>query len=126
MLRCVTLLVAGLVAALPAAAQFARNFPAHALRGEMTVLQPPEVLLNGRNARLAPGSRIRDQNNLLVMSGALVQRKVVVHYTLDAAGQLMEVWLLTPDERSRQPWPTTPAQAQAWVFDPAGQTWSKP
>ena len=126
MIRCVTLLAAGLIASAPAAAQFARNFPATALRGEMTVLQPPEVLLNGRPARLAPGSRIRDENNLLVMSGALVQRKVVVHYTVDYAGLLLDVWLLTPAERARQPWPVNPAQAQAWAFDPVGQSWRRP
>ncbi len=126
MIRCVTLLAASLFAAVPAAAQFARNFPATALRGEMTVLQPPEVLLNGRPARLAPGSRIRDENNLLVMSGALVQRKVVVHYTVDSVGLLLDVWLLTPAERARQPWPATPAQAQAWSFDPIGQSWRRP
>ncbi len=126
MIRCVTLLAASLIAAAPASAQFARNFPASALRGEMTVLQPPEVLLNGRSARLAPGSRIRDENNLLVMSGALAQRKAVVHYTLDNAGLLLDVWLLTPAERARQPWPVTPAQAQTWLFDPVGQTWRRP
>ncbi len=126
MIRCVTLLAASLLAAVPAAAQFARNFPATALRGEMTVLQPPEVLLNGRPARLAPGSRIRDENNLLVMSGALAQRKVLVHYTVDSVGLLLDVWLLTPAERARQPWPATPAQAQAWSFDPIGQSWRRP
>ena len=63
---------AGLVAfwALPAAAQTPRNFPATALRGELVITAPPEVLLNKKPARLAPGSRLRGQDNMLVMTGA--------------------------------------------------------
>ena len=85
MIRCVTLVAALLVTALPAAAQLQRNFPANALRGELVVLQPPEALLNGGPARLAPGARIRGGDNLLVMSGTLSNQRLVVHYTLDQA-----------------------------------------
>jgi hypothetical protein len=42
-----------------AAAQAPRNFPATALRGEIVITQPPELLLNRQPARLAPGARIR-------------------------------------------------------------------
>ncbi len=126
MIRCVTLAATLLACALPAAAQMQRNFPANALRGELVVLQPPEARLNGRPARLAPGARIRGDNNLFVVSGALMDQRLVVHYTLDMAGQLHEIWVLTPAELSRRPWPTTPEQAGAWVFDPAAQTWSRP
>ncbi|WP_309626422.1 hypothetical protein [Methylibium sp.] len=120
-------LVLVLALALPAAAQAPlRNFPATALRGELRVLQPPEVAINGKPGRLAPGSRIRDANNLLAMSGTLVGEKLVVHYTLDPLGQLLDVWVLTPQERGRQPWPGTPEQAQAWSFNVDAQTWSKP
>ena len=58
----------------PAQAQ-QRSFPATALRGELTVLQPPEVLLNGRPARLSPGARIRGENNLMMVSGALANQR---------------------------------------------------
>ena len=114
------------MAALPAAAQMPRNFPATALRGEIAVVQPPELLLNGRPARLSPGARVRDENNMLALTGALAGRRVVVHYTVDLSGLVSEVWVLTPAERARQPWPTTPEQAVAWLFDPVGQTWTKP
>lgn len=124
MLRCA--LLAAAVAALPALAAAQRNFPATALRGELVVTQPPQVQLNGRPARLAPGARIRDPQNMLQMSGALRGRKVVVHYTREINGELLDVWVLNPDERRRQPWPATPAQAAAWRFDPVGQRWSKP
>jgi hypothetical protein len=110
----------------PATAQNQRNFPATALRGELRVVQPPEVLLNGSAARLAPGARIRDPQNMLALSGALVGQPLVVNYTLDTLGLVLDVWVLTPIERARQPWPTTPAQAQAWSFNADAQTWSRP
>lgn len=127
--RCVTLaaaLSASITLSLPAAAQLQRHFPATALRGELRVVQPPEVQLNGKPARLAPGVRIRGQNNLLVMSGALVEREVAVHYTLDPYGLVKDVWLLTEAELDKRPWPTTLEDAKAWRFDPVGQTWSRP
>ncbi len=127
--RCVlTGLAAGflLAATAPALAQVQRSFPATALRGELRITQPPEALLNGQPARLAPGARIRDSQNMLAMSGALAGRPMVVHYTLDTLGLVLDVWVLTEKERARQPWPSSPAQARAWVFDPAAQTWSRP
>ena len=126
MIRCVTLAATLLACALPAAAQMQRNFPANALRGELVVLQPPEARLNGRPARLAPGARIRGDNNLFVVSGALIDQRLVVHYTLDMAGQLQDVWVLTPAEVAKRPWPTLPEQARSWIFDPAAQVWSRP
>lgn len=113
-------------AALPSTAQVVRNFPGTALRGEVRITQPPDLLLNGRAARLAPGARIRGQDNLLLMSGALVGQRLLVNYTLDTGGQLHDVWILNAGEQSRRPWPTTPGEAARWRFDAAAQTWSKP
>ena len=124
--RCAPLIVAALASlAAPADAQINRPFPATALRGELVVVQPPEVLLNGRAARLAPGARIRGENNLLLTSGAVIGQKLIVNYTQDSGG-LLDVWVLTAEERARWPWPTTQAQAAAWSYDAASQTWSKP
>ena len=101
MLRCAVIALA-LAAALPASAQqVQRNFPAAALRGELTVVNPPEVVLNGKPARLAPGARIKGGSNLLVMSGAIVGQKLVVNYTVDTYGLVKDVWLLTPEEQRR-------------------------
>ncbi len=124
MLRCATVAALLLATALPAFAQAPRNFNAQTLRGELVVTAPPEVLLNGRPARLAPGSRIRGGDNLLQMSGALVGQRLVVHYTRDAVGNVLDVWLATPAELARQPWPVTPEQAAAWLFNPDTQRWS--
>jgi len=129
MLRCV--LKAALAAAMPllmadATAQATtRPFPANALRGSLVVVQPPDVQLNGEAARLSPGARIRGANNLLQMSGALVGLPLLVHYTRETSGLLNNVWILTPDEAARKPWPTTPEEAQRWAFNPDAQTWTK-
>jgi hypothetical protein len=90
------------------------------------VVQPPDVLLNGRPARLAPGARIRAENNLLQLSGVLVNQRLSVNYTLDTNGLMLDVWILNAEERARRPWPTTPEQAAAWSFDVSAQTWSRP
>ena len=107
--------------------QFQRNFPQEALRGELTFGQiPPEVKLNDTVTRLAPGARIRGQNNMMVMSDGLRGLSFVVLYTRDLLGQPKDVWILRPEEISRTPWPTTPAQAKTWRFNATTQTWTQP
>jgi hypothetical protein len=125
MLRCV-LATALVVCVQTAAAQAPRNFPASALRGEVVITQPPELLLNQMPARLAPGARIRGMDNMMVMSGAAVNQRMLVHYTRDLHGHLLDVWVLTPAEIARKPWPTTPQEAAAWSFNPDTQVWSRP
>jgi len=125
MFRCaITLLAAAFLTPL-AQAQMHRNFPANALRGELVITAPPEVLLNGKPERLAPGSRIRGEDNLQQMSGALAGRKLIVHYTRETSGLLFDVWVLNPAELANRSWPRSEAEAQTMVFDPIGQTWSK-
>jgi len=126
MYRCVLAALAAATMSLSAHAQVHRQFPAQALRGELTVLQPPDVLLNGQPARLAPGSRIRGTENLLQMSAALVGQKLVVHYTVDISGLLMDLWVLNEAELANKTWPRTPQEAASWQFDRAAQVWSKP
>ena len=123
--RCVSMALLGLAMAGAVSAQTSRPFPANALRGALVVVQPPDVQLNGQMARLSPGSRIRGADNMVQMSGTLVGYKLLVHYTLDPTGLVHDVWILTPDEAARKPWPTTPAEAQAWLFNPAAQAWTK-
>lgn len=128
MYRCVTrpLIALALCAGmLPATAEVQRFFPQDALRGEIVVAQPPNISLNGRNAQLAPGSRIRNRDNLIEMSGALIGQKLPVHYTVDTYGLVKDVWILRADELANKPWPTTAEQAQRWSFDPAAQAWTK-
>jgi len=124
MLRCVFALCAALVLALPVHAQ--RIFENNALRGELVVKAPPEALLNGKPVRLAPGVRIRNQQNLIQLSGTLVDQRLVVNYTLDGMGLVRDVWVLTDEEARRWPWPRTIEESRAWQFDPTLQRWTKP
>ena len=123
--RCALMAVLGLSIAFGAAAQTSRPFPANALRGALVVMQAPEAQLNGLGARLSPGSRIRSADNMVQMSGSLVGQRLLVHYTLDPGGLVHDVWILTPDEARRQPWPSTADEARRWVFNPAAQTWAR-
>ena len=126
MQRCVAICFLLIAWVAPVAAQLQRNFPATALRAEMQITLPPQLLLNGRDARLAPGARIRDENNFLTMSGSLADRRLVIHYTLNNEGLLLDVWVLTPAEMAKQPWPRSLEEARTWVFDPIDQSWTKP
>ena len=98
-------LLAGLVvASLGSTAQIiSRPFPPTAMRGILTVTQPPEVLMDGKADRLSPGSRIRGTNNMQVMSGALVGQAVRVNYTREPNGYIHDVWVLTDAEASLPP-----------------------
>jgi hypothetical protein len=126
MYRCLLIAAAAVVLAAPAAAQMQRNFPATALRGALVVGSSSEVKLNGRSAQFAPGVRVRDQNNMIQLTGALVGQKLRVNYTIDTSGLVKDVWILRPEEEAIWPWPSTPEQAQAWSFDQNAQTWTKP
>src|SRR5574343_403909 len=87
---------------------------------------PPAVTLNGQATQLAPGAHIRDTQNMGVSYGTLEGRKATVNYTVDQLGQPKEVWLLTPEEIARKPWPRNEAERSAWQFDYVSQTWTRP
>jgi hypothetical protein len=83
----------------PVAAQgLVRQFPAAAKRGTLEVTQPPNILINGVPERLSPGARIKNPNNMIVMSGSLIGQAVLANYLRDPQGQIHEVWLLNPAE----------------------------
>ncbi|MEO5659310.1 MAG: hypothetical protein ABIQ90_05865 [Polaromonas sp.] len=75
-----------------------RQFPPAALRGELVVTTPPAITLDGKADQLSPGARIHGANNLLVMSGALVNQKLAVNYLRESAGSLHEIWILNREE----------------------------
>jgi hypothetical protein len=132
MKRCLKTVTAALAMTLPLLAPMAHAqadraipVPIKSLRGEVVFGQPPEVTLNGQPARLAPGSRIKGTDNMLVMSGKLIGEKLTVNYTVDTYGLLMDIWLLREEELAK-PWPATPQQSAAWSYDPIQHTWIKP
>lgn len=126
MYRCVLAALTAAVLVSPAAAQVQRAFPQNAMRGALVMGAPPEVTLNGQPARLAAGARIRNQNNLLEMSGALTGQRLLVNYTLENGNLVKDVWILRAEEAAVRPWPTTLEELQTWSFDPAAQVWTKP
>jgi hypothetical protein len=126
MLRFFPIALLACIISLPVVAQPLRNFNANVLRGEVSFGSPPEISLNGDRARLAPGARIRGTDNLLKLPATLAGQRTVVNYTLEPGGLVLDMWLLTPLERARKPWPQTEAQARSWIFNPSEQTWTKP
>lgn len=130
MYRCIALLTALSTTSASMAwaqGQTHRQFPKDALRGEVSFIAPPQVELNGAPMRLSPGARLRGENNMFVLMGALTGTRHTVHYTLeDTTGQIKEVWLLHEAERANTPWPKTPDDTREWSFSPGTQTWTKP
>jgi len=126
MLRRAFALAALCLLALPATAQVQRTFPQNALRGAIVFAVAPEIVLNGRGSRLAPGARIRKEDNMVAVPSAMFGGPFLVNYTVDLGGLVKDIWVLTPGEASVQPWPTTREDALAWSFDPIAQVWVKP
>lgn len=79
-----------------------RNFPVGTLRGRMAFGVFPEIELDGQGQRLAPGSRIRNPQNMLVVPATLTGQYLAVNYRRDAAGMVSDVWILTPEEASAE------------------------
>jgi len=83
----------------PAAAQgIQREAPKDVVLGQMTVGSPPEISMDGKPDRLSPGYRIRDLNNMLVLSASIAGKTLPVVYRRDAAGLVHEAWILSAAE----------------------------
>lgn len=98
--RCIRfLLVCLALATAPAFAQgLERSAPKDVVLGRIAVTAPPQITMDGKPDRLSPGARIRDLNNMLVLSASIVDKPMPVVYRRDAAGLVHEVWQLTEDE----------------------------
>ncbi len=64
--------------------------------GVMTAGALPEVTIDGKAMRLAPGARIYNSSNLTITPGQ-VPANSRVRYKTDATGLVSQVWLLPPD-----------------------------
>jgi hypothetical protein len=62
---------------------------------------PPLIAVNGVADRLSPGARIRDRNNMMVLSAQLAGQTHYTVYRRDAAGLVHEVWLLNQEEYAK-------------------------
>ncbi|HQS30736.1 MAG: hypothetical protein B7X59_07100 [Polaromonas sp. 39-63-203] len=120
------LLTAAALSAWPALAQtdgapVVREFPKTALRGEMVVLAPPEISMDGKPDRLAPGARLRDSANLLVLTGQVINQKLTVNYLRDNMGLVQQVWILSEAEAELKR-PNSPASLFNFVFGSSAST----
>ena len=95
---CALLTGAAVLFSTQTSAQQVRDFPPSALRGKLVVTAPPQVMLDGKADQLSPGARIRNPQNMFIMSGSLVGQDLVVNYVREGSGLIHEVWLLTPAE----------------------------
>ena len=82
--------------------QLARPIPAESVVAQMLPPFNGRVELNGQDFGLSPASQIRDQNNRIVMPGA-VQQAAKVRYLTDVGGSVQRIWILTPEEAARSP-----------------------
>ena len=120
------LTVSTVLCAPAAQAQTHRFFPAAALRGEFVVTQYPDVLINGRAAKLAPGAVVFGDTGLTMPAASLTGQKAIVHYVLEeTTGLVMTVWVLNPVELANKVWPRSAKERASMVFDGAAQTWRK-
>lgn len=75
-----------------------RNFPPDVVRAAITFVAPPQVLVNQQSEFLAPGVRVRNEHNLLALTGSLHGKTFLVNYQRDPAGLIRDIWILTPEE----------------------------
>jgi len=91
-----------------------RTAPRDVLPGRLVITQPPEATLDGQPARLSPGARIRNPQNLQVLSGSLVGQNLPVVFKKDTLGLVHEAWILTEDEYAEVTKPApTPGNPEA-------------
>jgi hypothetical protein len=80
-----------------------RTFPPDVRRGEIVAHEYPAVKIDSRAYRLAPGAKIFDWQNMIMVPTALPDRRLQVLYTVDFNGHLSAIWLLTDEELRRYP-----------------------
>ena len=80
-------------------AQISRQLPANGMLGELTGQQQPFPLLqiNNQVVRLAPGGRIFDENNRIIVHGALPERATVL-FVQDMNNDVSRIYILRADE----------------------------
>jgi hypothetical protein len=96
-----------------------RKFPQNVLRAQLKVTQAPEVLLDGKPARLSPGARIRDTDNRLLLSSNIAGQSFVINFLRNSLGEVHEVWILNEAEARQKIKPNTPERNFSFSSDNA-------
>ena len=94
------LLILTALAAVPVLAE-TRPIPVDARRGYIQHVQEMAVTVDGIPMRLAPGSTVRDPQNLIIVPLAMPRYGAWADYVVDSDGQIFRVWLLTPEEQAQ-------------------------
>jgi hypothetical protein len=81
------------------AAHAGRILPPDARIGQINGNVYPEVEIDGAVYRFAPGIRVYDTYNRIIMPTQMPQSGKV-YYQLDPGGLLLKMWLPTPDEEA--------------------------
>lgn len=81
------------------AADAGRFLPQNVKVGKINGHHYPEVKIGGETYRLAPGVRIYDTFNQIIVPSSLPQ-SAKVFYQLDPGGLLIQMWLPTPEEEA--------------------------
>jgi hypothetical protein len=71
--------------------------PANARYGELKAFQYPQARIGDKVLRVAPGAKLYNAQNLIIMPAGMPQQAKVL-YRLDPSGEIIELWLLTAAE----------------------------
>ena len=87
-----------LLSPLLATAQLQRQFPADSATGKLTPLSLTNAKVDDREFRTAPGLRVLTPENQLIPLQNIAP-ETLVRYRLDLYGQLLTIWILSPNEQ---------------------------
>lgn len=87
-----------------AIAQGTRVLPGNVVVGDLQGVAYPHVRISGKVYRLAPGSRIRDRHNRILVPVSAPQSGRVA-FNFDSLGQVLGLWILTDIEIPYYPLP---------------------
>lgn len=73
------------------------SIPPSAVYGELQSFDFPSATIDNRTLHLAPGARIFNQQNLIILPASAPQQASVM-YRLDINGDVREIWLLSAEE----------------------------
>jgi hypothetical protein len=75
--------------------------PQDSTRGYIRHVEQMAVTVDDKAMQLAVGALIRDQQNLIIVPVSIPRGGAWAAYNLDRDGQILRVWLLTPEELAR-------------------------
>jgi hypothetical protein len=101
-MRTILFLLAVLATSAATLALAGRTFPGDAKRGELKSAEFPYVQIGKDVIKLAPGAKIYDDKNQLLMPTRLPQ-KAEIRYSIESTtGLVLNIWLLSTEEAAQK------------------------